>query len=475
MRQDLPREFTDMVLGFGEAYAGPLLEALSTPPAVSVRANILKHGAAPTGADTVPWLPQGFYLPERPLFASDPAWHQGMYYVQDASSMIYTEAVRRVVNQYYPERTDLRYLDACAAPGGKTISAIEALPAGCLVIANEYDRHRANILLENLTKCGAPAVAVCRGDAAKLGKLRDTFDIIAVDAPCSGEGMMRKEPEAIRQWSHGLIDECAAMQRHIVDALWKSLKPGGVMIYSTCTFNRTENEEMLAYLTETLDAKPVDLHLTDFPGVQPGINCEYPCWRLAPGHVRGEGLFICAVHKPGESSGRPGKTIKPRPAGEFAQAHIDQPEVYTEISTPGGIELRPSAHASIIADIAAQAELLRGGLLIATAKGRDLAPSHQLAMSTALRRGSFPEWEVDYASAMSYLRGESLTDIPDDLPKGYVLLTYAGSPLGFAKNIGRRANNLYPDAMRLRLDPRTLPAQPTFSPTESRSILFQLD
>ncbi|MDE5661108.1 MAG: RsmB/NOP family class I SAM-dependent RNA methyltransferase, partial [Muribaculaceae bacterium] len=221
-----------MLRSLGDGYAMPLIEALATPPSVSIRANTLKDRTVPDGAALVPWCDNGFYLPSRPLFAADPAWHQGLYYVQDASSMVYSHVVAMISRMLEPQAGHgLRYLDACAAPGGKSTAALEVLPADALVVANEYDRHRANILAENIAKSGAPNAVVTRGDAARFGRMHDAFDIVAVDAPCSGEGMMRKEPEAVRQWSEALVADCAATQRRLLESLWEALRPGGVLIY----------------------------------------------------------------------------------------------------------------------------------------------------------------------------------------------------------------------------------------------------
>lgn len=459
MTNELPTGFVEMLRSFGDAYAEPLLAALDTAPSVSVRANALKGAAVLPGADIVPWCSRGFYLDERPLFVADPAWHQGLYYVQDASSMVYGHIVGTIVDRYFKTSEALRYLDACAAPGGKTIAALEALPADSLIVANELDRHRANILLENIAKEGSPNVAVCRGDAARLGKLKESFDIIAVDAPCSGEGMMRKEPEAIRQWSQGLIDDCASLQREILSALWAALRPGGVLIYSTCTFNRSENEENISFIADTLGGESIDLGLDKFDGVFGGINTDLHCYRFAPGHVRGEGLFVGALRKPGEDAGNSElRAAKSKTAATFAD-HIVDADKYIEVATKIGLELRSAIHSTFIDEIAKKADVLRGGLPLATVKGRDMIPNHEFAISTAVRLDSYATLDLDYAAAMAYLRGESINEIPEGLPKGIVLVCYNGRPLGFAKNIGRRANNLYPDALRLRLDPRKLPSE----------------
>lgn len=450
VKTELPPKFIEMLRSLGDDFAGPLLAALTAPPQVSVRDNALKGCAPAADADVVPWCAQGRYLAERPLFAADPAWHQGLYYVQEASSMIYTEAVRRIVGKYFDE-SPLRYLDACAAPGGKTISALEALRSDDFVVANELDRHRANILYENIAKYGASNVAVVRGDASRFGRLEEAFDIVAVDAPCSGEGMMRKEPEAVAQWSEGLVASCAATQRAILSDLWQSLRPGGVLIYSTCTFNRSENEENIAFLADEFDAESVDLGLDCFEGVLKGIDTPHHCYRFTPGHIRGEGIFIAAVRKPGNGSHAQYKEKKFAACGEFVKSHIADADRFIEVEAGGRIEIRPRIHAAFIDKLASTVTLLRGGLPVAEPKGRDLAPLHELALSADLRPDSFAAFDLDLDAALRFLRGESLSDLPDGLPKGFVTPCYGARPLGFAKNIGRRANNLIPDHMRLRM------------------------
>lgn len=454
MNRNLPQGFVDMVRGYGSDYADTLLAALQQPATVSVRANTLKGVSPKADARLVPWCANGFYLTSRPLFVADPAWHQGLYYAQDASSMVYGEVVRRICRRFFDGVQGLRYLDACAAPGGKTGGALEALPPDAFVVANELDRHRANILMENIARQGASNVAVASTDAAKFGALSAAFDIIAVDAPCSGEGMMRKEPEAVSQWSHALIDECVARQRYILDNIWSALNPGGVLIYSTCTFNRQENEDNASYIVSELGGESIDLGLTDYAGVLPG-------YRFTPGFVEGEGLFIAAFRKPDGSAASTKKKkkriISPCRPSEFVAGVLDNPVPVVEFSYGDSLWTMPEAHVELVDTLLATTGLAKPGLRVATAKGRDLIPSQELAFAAALKADAFPTLELDYHGAMSYLRGEGLADVPSGLARGHVLAAYEGRPLGFVKNIGRRANNLYPDFLRLRLDSRNLP------------------
>ncbi|MCH5346020.1 MAG: RsmB/NOP family class I SAM-dependent RNA methyltransferase, partial [Muribaculaceae bacterium] len=254
MTRELPRQFVEMLEAFASRDFEQLAEALATTePEVSVRLNRRRGGSQIPSllsevVDTpVTWTDGGYYLSSRPRFTLDPALHQGRYYVQDASSMFISRAVAEALRHLDLSR-QLLYIDACAAPGGKTTAAINVLPDGTTLIANEFVPLRAAVLHENITKWGYPDVIVTRGDTAAIGDaLTGMADIIAADVPCSGEGMMRKDPEAIVQWSPKLVNDSARLQREIITNLWPALKPGGFFIYSTCTFNRRENEDNLEW------------------------------------------------------------------------------------------------------------------------------------------------------------------------------------------------------------------------------------
>lgn len=453
--RQLPQGFIKELQSYGNDAVEILLAALAdTGPSLAIRTNALK-GIRPAAGLPVSWLANGIYLDERPVFAADPAWHQGMYYVQDASSMAMTAVVKDICEKYFGN-SPVRYLDCCAAPGGKTIAAIEGLPKGSSVLANEYDRKRAAALAENTAKHGYPALAISCADGATLGRLGPVFDIVAVDAPCSGEGMMRKEPEAVSQWSENLVKSCAATQREILGGVWDALRPGGVLIYSTCTFNRLENEENAEWIAKELGGESLPLVCGGFEGVIQGFGTDIHCYRFMPGHVRGEGLFIAAFRKQPADVRTPKMKFKaPKAdaaAAAFVRACINNADAYSIMAAEGDrYSIVPTAEAPFFAYLAGSLRLMRCGLPVCHAKGRDMMPAWELAFSTALNAGSFAQLPLDCAGALNYLHGDSLSDVPDSLPKGFALATYNDMPLGFIKNIGRRANNLYPEALRLRI------------------------
>lgn len=427
--------------GFTTDFEG-LIEGLEQEPSVSVRVNSRKHVELPSTYDRVPWCKSGVYLNSRQAFTFDPCMHQGLYYVQDASSMIYSHIISLLVADGNPKV----YLDACAAPGGKTTTAIDALPDGSLVVANEYIFNRAEILKENIAKWGYPAVIVSRGDTAKFRKIHETFDIVAIDAPCSGEGMFRKDPEAVRQWSPTLVKECAERQKEIVDNLWDTLKPGGHMIYSTCTFNRDENESIVQYILDTYpDAEIVNL---DFPS-EWNIVAREGCAHFLPGKVRGEGLTVAVIHKTGSTRPTKEKPLKPQKEDNITQECARWLLSKFKIEKNGDDVIAiPEKWVQLTAQLEKKLDVISKGIYLATVKGKSIIPMQPLALSSELNLDAFPVAEINYNQAITYLRREAVT-LDADVPKGYVLLTFGGKPLGFIKNLGNRTNNLYPPEWRI--------------------------
>lgn len=441
-------------LGIAEN-ANLIHDLTETAPSISVRLNKYKTGD--TGletADAVPWLQnRGFYLDNRPNFTQIPQMHQGLFYVQDASSMFIAEVIRQLT-QNSPAVT---YLDACAAPGGKTTAAIDALPSGSLIVANEYDFHRANILKENVIKWGYPGAIVSRGDTKKFAKLKQSFDIIAADVPCSGEGMFRKDAEAVNQWTLALVEDCAQRQKQIISNLWAALRPGGCFIYSTCTFNRTENEDIILHILEEYDAESVEIVIDENWGIvkSPLLPKNVFGYRFIPGRIRGEGLFMSVLRKKGEFSGKnSGKKQKkntPEKASKeisTARVWLKNAENYTFTCSNNIITAFPAANADFMRLASGVLDIIHAGIPGAEIKGKDIIPCHALAMSTELNINAFPVFEADMEMTLKYLRREAVT-LPSELPRGFVLITFGSRPLGFVKNIGNRANNLYPEQWRI--------------------------
>ncbi len=380
-------------------------EAESAP-----ESNLTPHSSLLTPQIKVPWCPEGFYLSGRPQFTFDPLFHAGCYYVQEAASMFVTHILRAVANSsLFTLHSSLNVLDLCAAPGGKSTAMRTVLPEGSILVSNEPNPTRAQILLENITKWGWPDCIVTNNYPRDFRKAKAKFDLILCDVPCSGEGMFRKDPQAISEWSLQNVEKCWRLQREIVADAWECLNPGGLLIYSTCTFNIKEDEENVRWILDTYDAEPLTIPTDPSWNITgsllPGFDA--PVYRFIPGITRSEGLFMCVLRK------------SPRKE----ERGMRKENTLT-------IELLQKNKCLKIMDI--------GNLL-----------PHSSFL--------FPRIDLPYSDALKYLRGEALV-LPPDTPQGIVTVTYKGAPLGPVKNIGSRANNLYPKPWRIKTT--HLPTEP---------------
>ncbi len=370
-----------------------LREGLAQEPSVSIRINPskidLKEWEVVLSDGVVPWCEYGFYLTHRPPFTFDPLLHAGAYYVQESSSMFLHHVLREILRG---ARNDLRVLDLCAAPGGKSTLVRSVLPAESLLVSNEPIRGRYQVLQENVMKWGYDRHEVTNRYPKDFRKSKQQFDVIITDVPCSGEGMFRKDEGAIAEWSLQKVEQCQRLQREIVSDAWECLVPGGLLIYSTCTFNTLENEENIKWILENFDAEVLPVHTEAEWNIQGSILPDFiaPVYRFIPGLTRGEGLFMAVIRKRGY-------------VGTW----------------------------------------VRGSEKCNKAQKTNLVPSHPrtLAPSTNI--------DIDYPTALRYLRREAIV-LPPDAPLGIVTVSYQGIPLGQCKNIGSRANNLYPKEWRIK-------------------------
>ena len=436
----------------GENY--PLFEAaLQTPPPVSLRINQAKGTSIPQVGTPVAWCSSGYYLPERLTFTFDPLFHAGAYYVQEASSMFLEQAIRSQVNQ------PVRCLDLCAAPGGKSTLLASCLPQGSLLVSNEVIRSRSYVLAENIAKWGNPNCVVLNNDPETIGQtLPYFFDVIVADVPCSGEGMFRKDTDSTGEWSVEHVELCAARSRRIIHDVWEALKPGGLLIYSTCTYNLEEDEENIHYFVDELGAEPVTIPIDEAWQITGALRHDNPVYRFLPHRTRGEGFFLAALRKKGEPASeshskakRKKEKGKPAPAiPAQAKMLLNEPDSYHFAWQNSTLVALPVAHKEVFQQLTDNAlKPLLMGIRIGEQKGKDLIPSEELALSTALRKEAFPTVELTWEEAISYLRKEAVC-LPAETPRGNVLVCYAGYPLGFVKHLGNRSNNLYPAEWRIR-------------------------
>ena len=454
---ELPVPFEDAMRQLlGDEYP-TFREALLDEPAVSIRLNPTKY-TDPLHYKPVPWATNGYYLPQRPSFTYDPLLHAGCYYVQEASSMFVEQAVKQHLHGANMA------LDLCAAPGGKSTLLRSLLPDDCILVSNEVMRQRAQVLAENITKWGHPRCFVTSNYPTDFTPLGALFDLILVDAPCSGEGMFRKDEVAVAEWSPENVKVCWQRQRDILTDVWPTLRPGGLLIYSTCTFNTQEDEENVRWMMDELGAELLPVSTDASWGITPSLMPDVPhAYRFLPGRTRGEGFFLAVVRKPeGESqnaqyaktiSGKKHKKAKDKrnavSVPNECKQWLAQSNNYTYKVMDAEVVAMPTDMEALHDLLDEQLHILKAGITLAELKGRDALPAHDLAMSTALHAEAFVRHELSYTDALRYLRREAIV-LPADTPRGFVLVTYRNTPLGFVKNLGNRANNLYPNEWRIR-------------------------
>ena len=510
-RMELPASFIDYTRALlGDEDYAKLVASLDSEQPVSIRLNRSKPFAFRSSGSGVPWCTSGFYLDERPTFTFDPLFHAGCYYVQEASSMFVEQALKRYVGG-----EAVVMLDLCAAPGGKSTHVRSILPENSLLIANEVVRNRSQILAENLTKWGHPGVVVTNNEPADFTPLEDFFDVILADVPCSGEGMFRKDAVAVSEWTSENVEICWQRQRRIISDIWPCLKPGGILIYSTCTYNTAENEENIRWIHDELGAEVLPLDVAEDWNITGNLlpGEDFPVYRFLPHKTKGEGFFLAVLRKPDSSSGSvkvytgsvkvytnslkvytnsvnlytnsvnlnsgfrksqvsssdlPGKrndksggkghrkegkgTVAPGTSKEvlsLLRTWILFPDNYEFLLNGSKAIAFPRTYLGELSVLKEALRIVQAGIEVAELRGKDWLPSHALAVSQILAADVFPHAEVPYEQAIAYLRKEAVT-LSDAAPRGVVLLTYTDIPLGFVKNVGNRANNLYPQEWRIR-------------------------
>lgn len=429
-------------------------KAYETSGPVSIRINTLKWtGEKPT--EKVKWCDTGYYLAERPSFTHDPLFHAGCYYVQEASSQFLSHVAKTV----FPKDEAIKVLDLCAAPGGKSTLLLSELNDDSLLVANEVIRTRAHILAENVSKWGKPNVVVSNNDPEQFEKLNGFFDVIVVDAPCSGEGLFRRDPELTSEWSPENVNLCSSRQRRIVLDIWPSLKEGGLLVYSTCTFNRQENEENLAWLSEQIGFETVRLQVPDEWNILETQNRELRTenrelfgYRFYPHRVKGEGFFISVLRKtePQSTSSHKEKTLfPPAPSKEKNEVStwLKDGEKFDFIRRGDHVLAIQKQHTDFVHRLSRTLNCVQYGIPVADAQ-KGLKPLHELALSVHLNKDAFHQTELNKEDALKFLAKVDFKVNSDH--KGISLMMYEGFPLGWMNLLGNRANNLYPKEWRIR-------------------------
>jgi 16S rRNA C967 or C1407 C5-methylase (RsmB/RsmF family)/NOL1/NOP2/fmu family ribosome biogenesis protein len=443
----LPKEFEQRLRQqLGDSFID-FEKSLQDPPPISIRINPSKNFT--TEGEAILWTKYGHYLQERPVFTLDPSFHAGAYYVQEASSMFLEQVLTQSVDLSQP----LRVLDLSAAPGGKSTHLLSLLHPDSLLVSNEVIRSRATILAENIQKWGHSNVIVTNSDPEHFASLAGFFDVIVVDAPCSGEGLFRKDANAMQEWSPANVELCSKRQRRIVGDVWPALKTNGILIYSTCTYNEFENEENLQWLSNAHNVESIEIIINPKWGVEVSSQNNITGYRFYPHRVKGEGFFISAIRKLDQQNTARFKLKNSLQTP--TKKTITHLEPWIAVEHPWYfiwnemVFYFPESRIHDLEQIMQSLRIVQAGTAMATIKHEKLIPEHAFALSLALKQNQFQCIEVDLQTALQYLRKDTIELY--QVPKGFSLLTYKKLPLGWVNVLDTRVNNLYPKEWRIRM------------------------
>ena len=444
----LPEKFEDSIRSkLGPAFPDFLL-SLQQPPPVSIRIHPVKNQHQ-ENYEPVPWSQHGEYLTRRPQFTLNPLFHAGCYYVQEASSMFLEQALKQTVDLNQP----LNVLDLCAAPGGKSTHLLSLLNRESLLIANEAIRSRASILSENIQKWGYPNAIVTCNDPHDFQKFKGFFDVIVIDAPCSGEGLFRKDTEAMKEWSPDNVQLCSSRQKRIVSDVWDALRENGILIYCTCTYNESENEDNLRWLQEKHGVEFLELKTDPSWGVEEVSRGQVFAYRFFPHLTKGEGFFISVLRKTEttdslrlknkKSLSAPLKKIQER----LQDWVLEKPKTFFQFNDL--LFYTPSHKVHEFEFLLQHLKILYAGTNLATLKHDKLIPEHALALAVEFNKENFCMVQLDESESLKYLRKDVMQ--LEGAPVGYTLLTHHNTPIGWANVLSNRVNNMYPSEWRIRM------------------------
>lgn len=439
----LPQAFTERLhADLGHTEADKLIDCiLENNPPVSVRLNPSKNVEMEWDS-RVNWSKFGHYLASRISFIEDPQWHAGAYYVQEASSM-FLEYICKLIE--LPTRATI--LDACAAPGGKSTLLLSQISPLATLISNEVIPSRNAVLRENIMRWGYPNCIVTQNDTSQFAHLNDFFDAVFVDAPCSGEGLFRKDPESIKQWSTDHVQLCQIRQKQILQNLYPSVKPGAYLIYSTCTFNRGENFDAPAFLLQE-GFESVPLPIDNFPEIDCLQMHGIHGYAFHPCKVKGEGFFVSVFRKKGTAAS-PKEIAKTPPAPKLPESDFIECAQSLMPLKIGSISFVMPLNTYQTARSLLNLKITYAGFRAGAVKGTDYVPSGDMAYQIGLKKENINLLELELPEAISYLKRESIKPRPE-LKKGIYLATFKGNGLGWLKQIGPRFNNILAPELRIK-------------------------
>jgi 16S rRNA C967 or C1407 C5-methylase (RsmB/RsmF family)/NOL1/NOP2/fmu family ribosome biogenesis protein len=400
----------------------------------------------------VPWSSGGYYLSQRPFFTFDPLLHAGAYYVQEASSMFLEEAIRQTVDL----SRSLTALDLCAAPGGKSTLIQSLLNKESILVSNEVIKTRVTILEENLIKWGGVNRIITNNDPKDFRKFPELFDLVVIDAPCSGSGLFRRDPELVKEWSPGNVEMCSQRQQRILADILPSLKEDGVLIYSTCSYSVEEDEEIADWLISAFGMEPLELNIKEeWNIVKSHTEKGGFGYRFYPDKLKGEGFFISCFRKKQESHDSEGASYSSRKSSKLEKATKNELLLVNEMVNTDGllcwklgerILAIPEVQEKLLVELMNGLYIRNAGVSLGKPSAKELIPDHELAMSTICREG-IATMELKKEDALQYLRREEVK--LDGNLRGWALATFKNLPLGWMKVLPNRINNYYPKEWRI--------------------------
>ncbi|OJW17117.1 RNA methyltransferase [Mucilaginibacter sp. 44-25] len=415
----------------------------------TIRLNPFKPSNTKTDAQ-VPWCAEGYYLNERPSFTFDPLFHAGAYYVQEASSMFISHILYTIRGN---DTDPLRVLDLCAAPGGKSTLLNSALQSSDLLVANEIIKTRVPILMDNLTRWGTANTIVTNNDPRDFAPLKGFFDVVLVDAPCSGSGMFRKDPDAMNEWSEANVNLCHQRQERILADIYPALTEDGYLIYSTCSYSHQENEDILDWLCSTFDMESIRIPVEEAWGVVESQSATAKAWgyRFYPGKVKGEGLFAACLRKrenSGQSNYKSNAQQKlPAKELDIVKTYMNNADDFYFFKVNEDWLAINREHKESLNALHRHLYIKKSGTRLGKLAGNDLIPDHELALSIYINKDAVLSTELNKDQTIQYLRRDNIAITPTG--KGWSLMTYEGLALGWAKLLPNRINNYYPKEIRI--------------------------
>ncbi len=443
--KNIPQELIESLKKFSFFDEKLFVETQKKNADTSIRLNSKKNNFLPTQLDNVSWCETGYYFNENIIFAADPYWHAGNYYVQEASSMFIEQGLKQCLNLL----DDIKVLDLCASPGGKSTLISNLLSENSLLISNEINFSRLDALKENISKWGSASNWISNNAPKDFLGIENYFDCILIDAPCSGSGLFRKDADAILHWSCENVEMCAERQKKILDDIFPSLKNNGILIYSTCSFSEKENEDVVDYILENFEVESCEIFIKNEWGIKETKSKMHHGfgYRFMPENLKGEGFFMSVFKNKSKNSTQlklqrnNKKEIK---LTEEIKLFVDVSKVYFFEKSNNTFFINKH-HVEDFFYLDTKLRLIKKGIFLGEIIKNKLIPHHELAMYDKLIFKNCIELNLE--NAICYLKKEPF-NIPEK-EKGWYLISYQNAILGWVKHLGSRINNYYPGNYRI--------------------------